>query len=159
MARYENHQFEPAKFLTVATNVLHQYLLDIPRDQAKGRFNQMVEKGPVPLVRLKLDDNSEMDFYVELDSREYNGKLNFSAFRDQVALMVHNFGQHLTEKRAVTILNDQSGRRLMFQIPILSSEDGQELNALMLGVDLMVPGKAVLQLMFVDSAQFRKQAS
>ncbi len=160
MAEYQQFRMTPARLLTAAANLLHEMLIDCTRADAKRRFRDVLEGRRLGLVRLRMDDASELQMNLTLDASAYEGELNFSAFRRRLLVLLHVIGNALQAQGGLNLMNDESGKRLLFNLPAIVGEgpQGQErVNVLVLGVDLALPGEATLQLMFLDPSQYRRQ--
>lgn len=156
MPLYRNHSIAPEKLLAMSANILHQAFFVGTRLDAKRRY-QFLESGrSVFLLKVGMEDGSELEVNLRLDRSELRGKLNFSAFRQLVGQLLALHTQKLNEKQALNIFSDDQQQRWVFLIPALQ-QSGDDMNMLVLALELKQPGVLLLELMFIDPSQFEQQ--
>ena len=111
MANTQSQSIPRDQFLTMAINLLHRAFIDSSRTEAKKLFNAVAEGKAVPLTKVEMEDKSVVRFDVSLDHSEYDGSLNFSAFKTSLATLLGNLVGAL-----------QDGR----EIPSFTSQDDQQ---------------------------------
>ena len=155
MAQSDAQTIPKEKFLLIATNLLHRQFIAAPRTEAKRVFREVAEGRSVPMTTVRMEDNSTVAFRLELDHSEFDGKLNFGAFRASLAVLITNLSRSLEEKRPVTVFNMQHREQsVMFGVTGVTVEQGQP-NVLVLGADTSgPPGNVLLRLMYLDHRQF-----
>lgn len=156
MALYRTQSMTPEKMLIIAANILHKAFHDCPRVEAKRRYQYLHDGRSVFLVKVKVEDGSELDVNVSLERSELRGKLNFSLFRNLVGQLLVGFGQKLEKKEPLNTFSDAGQQRWVYLIPAVSRH-GEEWNMLVLAVDAGQPGALNLELMFIDPEQFRRE--
>lgn len=153
MSLYRSHSITPEKLLTLSTNVLQQAFFAGTRLDAKRRF-QFLESGrTIFLIKLRLDDGSELEVNLKLDRTELRGKLNFSAFRQLVGQLVVACVERLNNKQPLNIFANEEQQRWVFLVPA-GQQDGAVVDILVPAIELSKPGTLLLELMFIDPAQF-----
>lgn len=158
MPLYRSQSIAPEKLLVMAANLLHKSFHDTSRMMAKRRY-QLLENGKtVFLVNVRMEDNSELQVNLKLDRSELRGKLNFSAFRQLIARLLHGFMQQLQAKEALSLFTDEDGKRWSYLIPAVMKTEAT-FDMMILGADVREPGVLTLELMFIDPEQFRKAES
>lgn len=156
MSLYRNHSITPEKLLTLSANVLQQAFFAGTRLDAKRRF-QFIEDGrTVFLVKLRMEDGSELEVHLRLDRTELRGKLNFSGFRQLVGRLVVECAERLDKKQQLALFADDEQQRWVFMIPAGQQVDGV-VDILVPAIDLSRPGRLLLELMFIDPAQFEQR--
>lgn len=156
MSTYHSQEITPEKLLVLAANLLHKAFYDSTRLLAKRRY-QLLEQGEVVfLVKVKMEDGSELDVNIRLDRSELRGKLNFSAFRQLVGQLLAAFTEKLQQSERLNVFADADQRRWLYLIPALL-QSPERINVLLLGADIRQPGAMTLELQFVDPDQFRQQ--
>lgn len=158
MALYRNQSITSDKLLTIAANILHKSFYDCTRLDAKRRYQFVHDGHTVFLVRLKVEDGSELDVNLSLDRSELHGKLNFSLFRQLVGQLLAAYAKLLNEKQPLNIFSDDAQQRWIYLIPA-AFQSGDQLNMLVLAANLSQPGALTLELMFIDPEQFRSDAA
>jgi hypothetical protein len=156
MPLYRTHSIAPEKLLAMSANILHQAFFASTRLDAKRRY-QFLENGrTVFLLKVGMEDGSELEVNLRLDRSELHGKLNFSAFRQLVGQLLALQTQKLSEKQPLNIFSNDEQQRWVFLIPALQ-QAGDQLNMMVLALELNQPGSLLLELMFIDPKQFEQQ--
>jgi len=161
MSTLQTNSMPQDKFLRIATNLLYKTFLDAPRDEAKKLFRDLQEGKCTPLVRVQMEDNSEVRFDVTLDSTQYQGKLNFTGFRNSVAILLKNLHDSLeSDAQKITVFRDNDNSDNMMFGVLGITQEREQVNVLALGADTTASRDAAvkLQLMFLDRDQFRQPA-
>ena len=155
MAQSDAQTIPKEKFLLIATNLLHRQFIAAPRTEAKRVFREVAEGRSVPMTTVRMEDNSTVAFRLELDHSEFDGKLNFGAFRASLAVLISNLSRSLEEKRPVTVFNMQHrAQSVLFGVTGVTVEQEQP-NVMVLGADTSgPPGNVLLRLMYLDYQQF-----
>lgn len=158
MSLYRNHSITPEKLLTLSTNVLQQAFFAGTRLDAKRRF-QFLESGrTVFLIKLRMEDSSELEVHLKLDCSELRGKLNFSGFRQLVGQLIVECTERLHKKQPLNIYANEDQQRWVFLIPAGQRAD-DVVDVLVPAIELSRPGTLLLELMFIDPAQFEAQGA
>ena len=155
MQQSQTQSIPQDQFLTIAANLLHKGLLEVPRTKAKGIYKE-IEKGlPAYLATVQMEDKSTVNFKVSLDHSEFKGRMNFGAFRTSLALLVSNLGQALNDKQEIATFsgqNDQSS--MIFGVTAITQEDNTA-NIMVLGTETANSQASVIfRLMYIDDSQF-----
>jgi hypothetical protein len=143
------------KFLRMAANLLHKTLLEVPRTQAKNAFKELSQGRPFHLATVKMEDESTVRFSVNLDYTEFNGKLNFGAFRTSLVLLVSNLGQILVDNKEFTVFSEETDPDVMIFGVTAVTREADNINIMVLGADIR-DGKpsVLLRLLYIDDSQF-----
>ncbi|MFT3930698.1 MAG: hypothetical protein QM709_10430 [Spongiibacteraceae bacterium] len=160
MALYRTQSISQDQLLTIAANILDKAFFDSSRVLAKRRYQALEKGNRVFLINLAMEDRSELAVSVRLDSSELQSKLNFSAFRDVLAILLGATAQLLKTKQSVPVFSNGDGdtARWLYLIPAIYRGDVRE-EIMVLGVDTREPGKLILELLFIDPTQFQAQAA
>ena len=160
MAQSDAQTIPKEKFLLIATNLLHRQFIAAPRTEAKRVFREVAEGRSVPMTTVRMEDNSTVAFRLELDHSEFDGKLNFGAFRASLAVLITNLSRSLEEKRPVTVFNMQHrAQSVLFGVTGVTVEQ-EKPNVMVLGADTSgPPGNVLLRLMYLDHRQFVASAA
>jgi hypothetical protein len=153
MSKYQQHSLPREKFLTVANNVIFKSLLDTQRASAKNVFRAVSEGKRVALMTIRMDEESESRFDLTLDHSEFRGKLNFGAFRSSIQALVGSVSEQLQAQKKITTFSDENTGSVLFGVPGFTQE-GQNLNVLMLVADTAVAGTVLLRLQYMNPDQF-----
>ncbi|MBE9538730.1 MAG: hypothetical protein IMF06_06580 [Proteobacteria bacterium] len=160
MPQAQTQSISREKFLTMAANLLHKVLLDVPRTEAKNAYKEIVKGQAIHLATVRMEDQSTVRFQVSLDHSEYKGKMNFGAFRNSLVLLISNLGQALNDKKEITMFsaeNDQNST--IFGVTAITQDENIP-NIMVLGSDSQEGQPAVmLRLMYIDNSQFTAQSS
>jgi hypothetical protein len=152
----ETKSMPPAKFLTISANLLHNAFIKAGRTAAKRVYRDIEAGKVVPLTYLELEDKSMVRFDLSLNHKLYRGQLNFTSFRNGVALFIMNAGEVLREPDKLRIYQNQDNpRSIVFGVLAISTEDGEP-SVLSLVADSSGEEAVVhLQLTYLDSVQFQ----
>ncbi len=147
------HEFTNEKFLTIACNVLNRAFLESARTDAKNIFKTMQEGKRVALIKLQMEDESELRVDASLNSSEFNGRINFGAFRANLQALLGTASAQLENERNIVTFTEQNTGATLFGVPGITQEEG-ELNALLMAADFSQPGTVHLQLQYMEPGQF-----
>jgi hypothetical protein len=155
--RNETKSLPPAKFLTIAGNLLHNAIFKANRTEARRVFRDIEAGKVVPLTNLKLEDDSLVRFDLALDHRRYRGKMNFRNFRIGLGHLINNASKALETPDTLRIYqNPDNPRSIVFGVFSITSE-GDKPSVLVLGADSSHAEAAVrLQLTYLDSVEFEE---
>ena len=155
MSGFQSHSMRHSEFLRTGSNILVKYVFEADRTNAKAMFNNLLEGETEQLVKVQMEDSSELNFDVSLDCSEYRGKLNYSAFKTSLGVLLATIGEFLKTEQDIRVLSDEHSGAFVFVLPGLAEDkDSGEINALLLGADLSRPGRACLNLQFFEPSQF-----
>ncbi|MDE0952355.1 MAG: hypothetical protein OSA45_13875 [Halioglobus sp.] len=158
MARFQTESLPQEKFLLVAVNLLRKTFVDASRTEAKKVYQQISAGDIVHLTTVVLEDESTARFNVSLAHSEFQGKLNYSAFRSSLVTLIANISQALREERELRVFNAQNeGSAMIFGVTAVTKE-GESANVMVLAADMgQQAGATTLQLMYLDPTQFSSQ--
>lgn len=154
MALYRTQSITPEKLLVIAANILHKAFFECTRLEAKRRYQFVHDGRTVFLLKLRVDDGSELEVNLNLERSELRGKLNFSVFRNLVGQLLNAYADQLNKKLTLNTFSDEERKRWVYLIPAVAQADSQ-LNMLVLAANMAQPGVLNLELMFIDPAQFK----
>ncbi len=154
----ETKSLPPAKFLTISANLLKNALLDASRTDAKSKFRDIQAGKVIPLTYLELEDKSRVRFDLSMNHELYKGNLNFTTFRNSIALFIANAGEKLKAPEELRILqNQENPRSIVFNVFAITTEN-DEPSVLSLVAESSASEAAVhLQLTYLDTVQFQRQ--
>ena len=159
MSTYQNFSMAPDRFMTMSGNVLLKAFLEAQRADAKRVFNEINDGKRVQLITVRLDDETELRFDLQLDHSEYRGeRLNFRSFRDGLASLISAMSEALNGESNIPVFNEQGGRSMLFGIPGVT-QVGDQVNVLMLAANMREPGCVQLKLQYMEPGQFQSAAS
>ena len=155
MAQTAQQNIPKDKFLVIAVNLLHRQFIAGGRTASKRLYREVYDGRVVPVTAVKMEDGATVRFRCSLDHSEFEGHLNFSAFRTSLSTLLGNLARALQERREVTVFSvEQRPQSVMFGITGVTVEDSKP-NVMVLGADTDVQGGGVtLKLMYLDPAQF-----
>lgn len=111
MATTQSQSIPRDQFLTMAINLLHKAFIEANRTDAKNLFKSVAEGRTVPLTRVEMEDKSIVRFDVSLDHSEYEGSLNFGAFKASLATLLGNLVTAMQEGRSIPSYTAQENER------------------------------------------------
>lgn len=111
MAETQSQSIPREQFLTMAINLLHKAFIEANRTDAKNLYKSVAEGRTVPLTRVEMEDKSVVRFDVSLDYSEYEGTLNFGAFKASLATLLGNLVRAVQEGRSIPSYTAQGNDR------------------------------------------------
>ncbi len=93
----QNHSIPRDQFLIMAINLLHRAFIEANRTEAKSLFKTVAEGKAIPLTKVQMEDKSTVRFDISLDHSEYDGTLNYGAFRASLATLLTNLSKAVQE--------------------------------------------------------------
>jgi hypothetical protein len=159
MPQLQTSSIPREKFLRLCTNLLYTVFLQAARTEAKRLYRQLDAGTKVALTRMQMEDKSELRFDLSMDKSQHRGKLNFTSFRNGLALLVNNLNEQLLGAEDIQVFSAQDNpEQMIFGVLGVTQEAGQA-NVLALGADTGTAGEASveLQLLYLDPAQFARQ--
>jgi hypothetical protein len=158
MAQIPQQTIPTDKFLLIAVNLLHQQFIGAARTQAKRVFREFETGRTLGITTVKMEDESTVRFSMVLDHSEFQGKLNFGAFKASVSILLGNLAKALQEKKKIAVFNVEGGANsVLFGVTGVTVEDEQP-NVMVLGCDVGEEAGAVtLRLLYLNPDQFIRQ--
>jgi hypothetical protein len=152
-----SHSLSQNQFVLVAANLIHRFLIEPGRVDAKKRFRDLEGGQLLALQTVEMEDKSRAQFGLSLDHSEYRGKLNYSAFRSSLEILLVNLSEALkAEKDVASFDSQEDGAAKIFAVTG-PTVDAEQVNVLVLGMEPDSTGQAtVLKLMYLDPAQFEE---
>jgi hypothetical protein len=147
--------WDSRRLLVVMTDVLHRTVLSVPRAQAKAIFREIEKGGVAALVRLQLEDNTELLVQLSLDASEFVGTLRFSVFKQGLDAMLHTIAARLASKSEdLNLFTDESSGQRLFLLPGVVQDEGQTHVLVMAMSDNPQKAALTICLQYLDPAQF-----
>lgn len=153
----ETKSLPPAKFLTIAGNLLHNALFKANRTDARRVYREIEQGKRVALTYLEMEDKSLVRFDLALDRERYRGTMNLRNFKIGLGLLLSNASKALeTPEKLRVYQNPNNPREIMFGVFAVTAE-GDQPSVLVLGADSSSTDASVLlQLTYLDSVQFEE---
>jgi hypothetical protein len=153
-----SHALSQNQFLVVAANLMHRFLIEPSRADAKQRFRDLEDGRLLALQTVEMEDKSQAQFGVSLDHSEFRGKLNFSAFRSSLEMLLVNLSEALkSEKEVPSFASHENAEAKIFGVTGVTLDD-EQVNVMVLGMEPDSSGRAtILKLMYLDPAQFEEK--
>jgi hypothetical protein len=143
------------KFLVIAVNLLHRLFLEAGRPEAKRLYRGIRDGKVASLTRLRMEDDSILQFQLSMDHSELGGHPGFGAFRGGLEVLLGNINRALQDKQDINVFSSQeSPDSMLFGITGVTVERDQT-SVMVLGADVSGPtGVVTLRLLYLDPAQF-----
>ena len=155
MSNYVSHSMSTEQFMALAGNVVKKSFFDSGRVTAKRVYGDIAKGERVGLLKVGLADESTMDCHLSMDCSEFRGSMSFSQFRKHLGLLLTNFSAKLEAKDMPPVLSDEQGKAHVFSLPALAV-DGEQVNAMVMGWEMIAPGAVEFKLLYLDPDQFRR---
>ncbi|MEH6636421.1 MAG: hypothetical protein V7700_12925 [Halioglobus sp.] len=158
MAQTQTQSIPREKFLLMSVNLLHKAFIDATRTTAKNVYKDISDGKAIHLTTVEMEDRSTVRFNLSLDQSEFQGKLNYGAFRASLATLIGNITQALRDKTQYPVFNAEGDDgTLIFGITAVTVEQERP-NVMVLAAELNGPvGATMLRLMYLDPQQFAAQ--
>ena len=150
---YQQVNIDPSTILAaILENLNIQFYAD-NRDRAK-RFYSSLEKGEtISFMKIQTPESGDIECQLKLDASLYNGSLNYSRFRKNMAMMMVAIKNRIENNEPLGLFTSESGHEILFNIPgILRTDEGT--NAMVCSMNQGAPGLMLIQLMFIDPEQY-----
>ena len=147
---------KPEQLLSISAQALYKTFFETARDQSKQIFKELEKSKTCSLYVMKIANGQEIQGKLSLDKTEFVGKINYSAFRAALEVMVKRIADKINKKEDLNIFTNEDNGELVFHIPGFVENDGQ-VNILVLGVVQQAAGVIGQKLMFLDPTQFAKK--
>ncbi|MCB1662595.1 MAG: hypothetical protein H6995_07215 [Pseudomonadales bacterium] len=147
---------KPEQLLSISAQALYKTFFETARDQSKQIFKELEKGKTCSLYVMKIANGQEIQGKLSLDKTEFVGKINYSAFRAALEVMVKRIADKINKKEDLNIFTNEDNGELVFHIPGFVENDGQ-VNILVLGVVQQAAGVIGQKLMFLDPTQFAKK--
>ena len=147
---------KPEQLLSISAQALYKTFFETARDQSKQIFKELEKGKTCSLYVMKIANGQEIQGKLSLDKTEFVGKINYSAFRAALEVMVKRIADKINKKEDLNIFTNEDNGELVFHIPGFVENDGQ-VNILVLGVVQQAAGVIGQKLMFLDPNQFAKK--
>lgn len=157
MANPQSKSIPRDQFLTMAINLLHRAFIESPRTNAKNLYRRIAEGETVPLTKVRMEDQSVVEFDIALDHSEFGGRLNYSAFRASLATLLAKMVSALEQGEKFPTFSSQGDKNnMIIGITGVTEEDGvPAVMVLSVQVDDR-RGAVLLKPMYLDYAQFQR---
>ena len=157
MAQNSQQNVPTDQFLMIGVNLLHRQFIAAGRTSSKRTYRE-IEAGTVKaMAKVKMEDESTIQFNVALDYSEFRGQLNFGAFKASLSILLGNLANALEEKTKVAVFGAGPGTNagsVLFGITGVTV-DNELANVMVLGCDVgEEPGIVTLKLMYLNPEQF-----
>ena len=153
----ETKSLPPAKFLTIAGNLLHNAVFKANRTDARRVYREIEQGKRVALTYLELEDKALVRFDLALDHERYRGTMNFRNFKIGLGHLLSNASKALESPEKLRIYhNPHNPREILFGVFAVTSE-GDQPSLLVLGADSSSTDASVLlRLTYLDSIEFEE---
>lgn len=144
----------PRKLVSAILENLNLQFFAATRADAKLLFAALLNVEQVPFMHMAVKSGGEVYCNLTLDTSACVGKLNFGKFRQILATMMLNMSNVLDEGEEPNVLTSEQGD-MLFNIPGMMEID-DNFNVLVCGLKQTAPGRADINLMFLDPSQYQK---
>jgi len=155
MAEIETQTLPRNQFLTISVNLLHRAFMQENRTKAKNLFKEIASGKRVPLTNVQMEDKSTVRFDLSLDHSEYQGTLNFGAFKASLGVLLGNLANAVQQQQDINTYGAEGNpENMIFGVTGVTVE--REVPSVMVlsantgGRDAAV----MLRLMYLDYQQF-----
>jgi len=155
MATQQTQSIPGDQFLTMAINLLHRAFVEATRTEAKKLYRDIEAGKSIALTRVEMEDKSLVRFDLSLDHSEYQGTLNFGAFKASLSTVLANLVKALQAGQKIPRFSAEGDdNNMIFGITGVTVE--RDVPAVMVLSVRVHPSDAVVMLrpMYLDYQQF-----
>ena len=147
------------QFITMSVNLLHKAFIESTRTHSKQLFRQLSEGGKRTLTQVKMVDGATVRLDVSFDLSAYKGKLNYSAFRDQLLLLMANFVESMKDGEEPKMFRAEGEEHKMLFGVTAPAIEQDRINIMALAAEVSPNSPVVLlQLIYLPPDQFIEPA-
>ena len=128
---------------------MNQRILQASKSVAEDLYVKLAAGKALPFMEISSPDLGDVSCDLALDHTQFVGKLNFSHFRNALALHMQQIAATLANKEDLSVFTSEESDDIIFYLPGVI-EDGGTMNVLVTGVEQRVDGKMTIRLMFLD---------
>lgn len=155
MADYESTSISQEQLMVMSVNLLHRAFVEASRTESKKLFREIEGGKTVALTQVKMDDGGLLRFDVALDHTEYEGALNYSAFRASLATVLQNLGSALQKKQEINSFSaNNNPNNMIFGITGVTMENDTPAVMVISAVVNVAEASVLLRPMYLDYQQF-----
>ena len=143
------------QMLDLIGGVIGSVLISSEKEKSKSLFKDLKQGKQLELGKITYAEKLTMNIQLTLDYSEFAGPgFNYDVFKSALAALLNKLGTTLKAKQEIKLMGSDTGVQLV-AIPgvVFTNEQG---NVLMLALDFTKKEHVVVQLMFMDPAQFLK---
>ncbi len=155
MAEYQTQSISREQLMIMSINLLHRAFIEAPRTESKNLYRDIVEGNRVALTQVSMDDGGLLRFDVSLDHSEYEGTLNYSAFRDSLATVLASLATALQDNEEISIFsaNEDPNTMIFGKTGVTVDKDVPAVMVVSAKIDA-ADASVLLQPMYLDYQQF-----
>ena len=157
MSNYEI-QIQPKQLLAAICQELTNVFFGQQKAEAKQAFNKISSGESIPLIEISSNKRGDVQGVLALDHSEFNGKLNFSAFRDCLGAHLHLVGEKLKQDENLNIFTNEETGDFLFNIPGILEREGT-INVILTGIEQRRAGEIIVKLMFINPDNYLQAAT
>ena len=150
-----NHEvnISPKELLVSIHQNLRARFFDATKTQSKQAFNELNEHKKIPLIEISSPKLGDVVGVLSMDSSDYVGKLNYSAFRDALGSHINRCAEKLKNEEDLNIFTSEETGAMLFNIPGIVQVD-DHVNILVTGIEQRKAGEIDIKLMFLHPDNF-----
>jgi hypothetical protein len=151
-------ELDTRDLLALILKMLNKVFFAVSRDDAKRLYQTIVGGERAPFMTFETRSGATFACRLALDSSDYDGQLNFSAFRGALAAHLHQVSKALKEKAPLNLFSNDEGNVTIFHHPGIIQSDGRT-NILVSGLEQQDAGTLCIKLLFLDPAKLAEAAA
>ncbi len=155
MTQSQNLSMTREQLMVMSVNLLHRAFIETPRTESKKLYREIADGNTVAFTQVRMDDGGLLRFDMALDHSEYDGALNYSAFRASLATVLQNLANALQSEQDINTFNaNNNPNNMIFGITGVTAD--REVPAVMVISAEVKPadGAVLLRPMYLDYQQF-----
>ena len=154
---FESISLQPPQLLAAINENLNNRFYAASRAESKQAYQQLIAGQTVPFMLIGVEDGAQIQCDLKLDDSEFVGNISYSKFRKALAMMMLGIKNRLEAEQNLNLMQSDAGDTL-FNIPgVHQDEDGA--NVIVCGISQNGPGRAFINLMFLDPQAYVNAAA
>ena len=141
----------PQQIATALNNNFRQQFFNADKTSAKALFPSLQRGEVVPFMEISVGDQATVRCDLKLDHAQFDGKLNFSKFRNALDAHLLRVADRLAAGEELHIFRSENFNGLVYNHPGPVRDD-EAVNFLLTGVEQKRPGVLIVHIFFVDPA-------
>jgi len=149
----EEIELQPAELLKAISSNLDRMFFGVPKSEAKSCFRDLRNGNAVAFLEIGSADHGEVYCDLMLDHSDFVGRLNFTQFRNALAMHLQKIAGKIESKEDMNIFTNKETNDMIFHIPGIIENQGT-VNVLVTGIEQRLAGKLTVKLMFIDPKNY-----
>jgi len=151
-------ELDTRELLTLSLKMLNNVFFAVSRDDAKRLYQTIAGGEQAPFMTFETHSGATFACRLALDSSDYDGRLNFSAFRGALAAHLNQVSKALKNEEPLNLFSNDEGNETIFHHPGIIQAEGRT-NMLVSGLEQQDAETLCIRLLFLDPEKLAEAAA